>query len=205
MGREPRSWEDLPDHRDGRLGRRGVGRAGLRGHGAGRAQGSENQRIIGGMAAIGVYGLASFLSGPWDEVQPLLKEMIDKCVRIWEPAIPVGRVLTRDDIEEPITIEVAPRGGDQTPHGLFAGREYPLGGLPSDGMDGLEGPRRPLPQPFPSISASSSVRERLRLRSLQSVYSLADAYHLLDVIRVDAHNRALIEAALRRQTSRGDR
>ena len=64
----------------------------------------ENQQIIGGMAALGVYGLSAFLSGPWPEVQPLLAEMMDKCVKISEAALPVGRPLTRDDIEEPITI-----------------------------------------------------------------------------------------------------
>ena len=58
-----------------------------------------------------------------------------------------------------------------------------------------------LPQHLGVIISSGKAT----LAELQSVYSLADAYHLLDVIRVDAHNKALIEAALRRQSSRGER
>ena len=127
----------------------------------------ENQRIIGGMAAIGVYGLASFLSGPWDEVQPLLKEMIDKCVRIWEPAIPVGRVLTRDDIEEPITI-VRLREEAIKLHTGFSLAGSTLSAV-FQAMEWMDSRSTSPPIPtFPSISASSSVRERLRLRSYRA-------------------------------------
>ena len=55
--------------------------------------------ILSGMAAIATYGLRSLLAAPWEEVGPLLDEMMT-CVRIAEPKIPEGRPMTDDDIEE---------------------------------------------------------------------------------------------------------
>lgn len=60
--------------------------------------------ILTGMAAIAVYGVSALLSAPWTEVQPLMREMLDKCARIKEEAFPLGRPLTEDDIEEVTTI-----------------------------------------------------------------------------------------------------
>lgn len=58
--------------------------------------------ILTGMAAVAVYGVSAFLSAPWADIEPLLKEMFDKCVRIKEPEI--VREVTRDDIEEVQTL-----------------------------------------------------------------------------------------------------
>ena len=55
--------------------------------------------ILSGMAAIATYGLRSLLAAPWEEVGPLLDEMMT-CVRIAEPKLPEGRAITDDDIEE---------------------------------------------------------------------------------------------------------
>lgn len=60
--------------------------------------------VLNGLAAVSVYGLSAFLAAPWVEVQPLLREMIDKCVKIKEEAFPLGRALTDDDIEEVVTL-----------------------------------------------------------------------------------------------------
>lgn len=57
-----------------------------------------------GMAAIAVYGVSAFMAAPWTEVQPLLREMIDSCVKVKETAFPLGRPLTADDIEEVTTL-----------------------------------------------------------------------------------------------------
>lgn len=57
-----------------------------------------------GMAAVAVYGVSAFLAAPWAEVEPLLAEMMVKCVRIKEAALPLGREFTRDDVEEVQTI-----------------------------------------------------------------------------------------------------
>lgn len=58
--------------------------------------------ILTGMAAVATYGVSAFLAAPWAEVRPLLAEMIDKCVKIKEPAI--IRALTPDDVEEVPTL-----------------------------------------------------------------------------------------------------
>ena len=52
-----------------------------------------------GMAGIAVYGVRSLLAGPYAEVGPLLERLM-ACVKIKEPALPLGRSLTPDDIEE---------------------------------------------------------------------------------------------------------
>jgi len=53
--------------------------------------------MAGFAALLGTVG--SFLAGPRDEVEALLKEMFD-CVLIIMPAAPEGRVLIDEDIEE---------------------------------------------------------------------------------------------------------
>jgi hypothetical protein len=53
--------------------------------------------MAGFAALLGTVG--SFLAGPRDEVEALLKEMFD-CVSIIMPATPEGRPLIEEDIEE---------------------------------------------------------------------------------------------------------
>ena len=53
---------------------------------------------MAGFAAI-LGGVGSFLAGPRDEVDSLMAEMFD-CVKISVPAVPDGRKLLEDDIEE---------------------------------------------------------------------------------------------------------
>ena len=52
-----------------------------------------------GMAGIATYGIRSLLAGPYGDVGPLLDEIMS-CVTRIEPAIPNGRPLTPDDVEE---------------------------------------------------------------------------------------------------------
>lgn len=58
--------------------------------------------ILTGMAAIAVYGTSSFMAAPWEEIQPLLAEMMG-CIKIVEPKVPGGRDLVDEDIEEVAT------------------------------------------------------------------------------------------------------
>lgn len=56
-----------------------------------------------GIATITAFGLGALLGAPDEDVEPLLAELMT-CVKIVEPAIPAGRALTPDDIEEMTTI-----------------------------------------------------------------------------------------------------
>lgn len=60
--------------------------------------------MLSGMAAVSVYGVSAFMAAPWEEVKPLLREMIEKCVTKKEDAFPLGRPITEDDVEEITTI-----------------------------------------------------------------------------------------------------
>ncbi len=56
----------------------------------------------GGMLAFAAMGFRAFLAGPFEETEPLLKEVMD-CVTIKTEVMPQGRALVEEDIEEVAT------------------------------------------------------------------------------------------------------
>ena len=58
--------------------------------------------MYGGIATVAIIGLRGMLSAPFDEVTELLDEMMT-CVKITADKAPPGRMITEDDIEEPLT------------------------------------------------------------------------------------------------------
>jgi len=53
----------------------------------------------GGMGELALVGFQALGSVAWEDLEPLMDEMF-QCVKIAEPALPAGRNLTPDDIEE---------------------------------------------------------------------------------------------------------
>lgn len=61
-----------------------------------------DEAILGGMAVVAIVGLRALFAGPPAEFEPLMDEMMS-CVRMKVAALPDGRPLTEDDIEDVTT------------------------------------------------------------------------------------------------------
>jgi len=55
-----------------------------------------------GLAGLVAVGIHSFMASPYEDIKPLLVEMFG-CIKIIEPALPNGRALMPEDIEEVLT------------------------------------------------------------------------------------------------------
>lgn len=112
---------------------------------------------MAGVAMMGIHGLAGL---PYSEAEPLLDEMF-KCVKIVMPAMPDGRTLVENDIEE-VATRIQLRGEVLALHVNF-----PLADLLSRFREMLAPPPPPLSpiQTSPEPSAPSSRKGSRRSAS----------------------------------------